>query len=449
VEAPVEDAIRPSWSRSERAVPRRVLRPLQSFLETEVASGVLLLGALAAALLWANLGSGESYERVWGTEVAVRLGSWTVSDELRGWIADGLMALFFLVVALEIKREFTTGELRSHRSAVLPVAAAVGGMLIPAVIYLLVTAGTEASSGWGVAMPTDIALALGVLALGMPRAPAGLRVFLLSLAIADDLGTIMVVALAYSHDVAIGSLALAAGVALLALGLERIHVRPAGVYVGLGVAMWLALHDSGVSPTLAGVVMGFLTPAVPFQRPRTVSAEAHRVADETSDDPSPPDADAGQWLALASLSREAVSPLARVESGLHPWTSFLVVPLFALSNAGVELSVAALSRPASVRTLAGIVLARVLGKPLGIATAAMLVVRLRAARLPAGVTWSHVVAVGAAAGVPLTVSLFIAELSLEPALHQAAEIGIVASALLAGVVGFGLLRRAGRRGAQP
>jgi NhaA family Na+:H+ antiporter len=404
------------------------------------------LAAAAAAQLWANAPWGDTYERLWSTHLTIGLGSFSVSDDLQGWVNDGLMALFFLVVGLEVKREFLTGELRDRRAAVLPVAAAVGGMVIPALVYLAITAGSEASRGWGVAMPTDIAFALGVLVLAAPRAPAGLRVFVLALAIVDDLGTIVVVALFYSHGVQWDALLVGAAILVVLIGLQRIHVRASLVYVLLGVGVWLAFREAGISPTLAGVTLGLLTPAVPFQRPSAVSEEAHRVADETVDDPFPPDADAAQWLYLASLSREAVSPLARVESVLHPWTSFVVVPLFALANAGIVLSGDVLGAAVTSREVGGIVAARVLGKLVGITLACWLAVRLGVARLPVGASWRHVVGIGAAAGVPFTVSLFIAELAFARSdLLEAAKVGIMAAGVLAGVVGFMLLRTAERR----
>ncbi len=361
------------------------------------------------------------------------------------WINDGLMSLFFLVVGLEIKRELLTGELRDRRSAVLPVVAALGGMVLPALIYLAFTAGSSAARGWGIVMPTDLVFALGVLALAGRGAPASLKAFLLVLAIVDDIGSILVVALFYSKDVGWGFLGIAAGLCLVIVVLQRIHVRSGAVYVALGVGVWLAFHAAGVSGTVAGVTLGLLTPSVPFQRPKAVSEEAHRVADETVDDPFPPDADAGQWLFLAELSREAVSPLARVESLLHPWTSYLVVPVFVLSNAGVALSGDALAEAATSRVGVGIVVARVVGKTLGISIACWFAVRLGIARLPAGSEWRHVIGVAAAAGVPFTVSLFLTELALPAGLVDVAKVGILGGALIAGVFGIVVLRAAGRR----
>ena len=438
------DQIRASWSRSDRVVPRRIVRPLHAFLDTEVAGAALVVGMLLVSLVWANSPWSESYGRLWGAELVVHVGRWEVADDAASWIRDGLMSLFFLVVALEIKRELITGELRDRRVALLPVCAAIGGMIVPALVYVSVTVGSDGSAGWGMAMPTDIALALAVLALALPNAPPSLRVFLLSLAIADDLGTIVIVLAAYSQDVAVASLGLALGLALGMYLLARAGVRAPAVFVGLGIAMWLAMHDSGISPTVAGVIVGFVTPAVATQRPHTVSREAHRVADQTVDEPSPPDADAAQWLRLTSLSHEAVSPLARVESVLHPWTSFLVVPLFALSNAGITLTRAAFGHPTSARIMAGMLLARFLGKPIGIAAAGMLISRTPIAGRPSGVEARHLLAAGVAAGVPLTVSLFIAQITFaDTNLLLAAEVGILLSIVVCGAVGYVLLRRTG------
>jgi NhaA family Na+:H+ antiporter len=439
------EGIQTPWSRSERPFPRAILQPLQAFLETGAASGLLLLAAAAAALVWANSPWRESYGQVWRTDLFLRVGRWVVGEDLRGWIDDGLMALFFLVAGLEIKRELLTGELRDRRTAVLPVVAALGGMLVPALIYLAFTVGSEAARGWGMAMPTDLVFALGVLALG-GGAPAGLKAFLLALAIVDDLGSLLVIALFYSRNVDWEFLGIVAALCAGIVLLQQIHVRSAAVYVTMGVGVWLAFHAAGVSGTVAGVTVGFLTPSVPFQRPKAVSQEAHRVADETVDNPFPPDADAGQWLYLARLSRETVSPLARTEALLLSWTSYLVVPLFALANAGVVLSGHALASTTTSRLATGMVVARVVGKTAGISLACLLAVRTRIARLPVDTSWWHIVGVGMAAGVPFTVSLLVAELGLPAgALLHAAKLGILVAALVAGVLGFVLIRFASAR----
>jgi Na+:H+ antiporter, NhaA family len=429
--------VRPSWSRSKRPIARRVVQPFQAFLETETSSAILLLGAAIVALLWANSPFGDSYERFWSTNLTIGVGDWAISYDLRGWVSDGLMTLFFLVVGLEIKRELLTGELREWRAAVVPVAAAVGGMVVPAVIYLALTAGSDAAKGFGIAMPTDVVFALGVLAL-VGRLPPGLKAILLTLAIVDDLGSVLVVAFAYRGGVEWQPLAIAlASLAVYGL-LWRINVRALIVYVALGMAAWVALGEAGVSPTLAGVALGFLTPAVAFQRPRTVSQEAHRVADETVDEPEPPDADAPHWLYLGQLSREAVSPLARAEAFLLPWASYLVVPLFALAFAGIDLSGKALTDAATSRMGFGILVSRVVGKPLGIGLVTVIALWLGAG-LPADVRGRHMLGLGVVAGIPFTVSLYIAEISLPVALIPTATVAILLAAFVAGALGLVVL----------
>ena len=437
------EGLRPTWSRSSRRLPRKVVQPLQAFLQTEISSAILLLAATAAALIWANAPFSESYQRFWGTELTIRIGTRALTHDLQGWVSDGLMSVFFLLVGLEIKRELLTGELRDRRRAAMPAVAALGGMLVPAAIYLAFTAGTDATEGFGIAMPTDIVFALAVLTLAR-NAPAGLKAVLLTLAIADDLGSIVVVAFVDSSDVDGLALAVALGIFVAFAVLWRIGVRAVVVYVVLALASWVALDAGGVAPTLAGVVIAFLTPAVAFQRPRHVSAEAHRVADLTLDEPDPPDADAAQWLDLARMSREAVSPLARAEALLLPWSSYVVVPLFALANAGIQLSGHAVAEAASSRLGLGILTSRIVGKPLGIALAVLVALRLGLGTLPEGVRRGHVVAVGAIAGIPFTVSLFVAELAMPPRLVEPAKVAIMLAAAAAGLVGFLLLRRSAR-----
>jgi NhaA family Na+:H+ antiporter len=270
-----------------------------------------------------------------------------------------------------------------------------------------------------------------------------LRAFVLALAIIDDLGSIVVVALFYSTGIEWGGVALAAVLGAATVGLRRIQVRAIAAYLLLGIGMWIALHGSGISPTLAGVALGFLTPATAFQRPKAVSQEAHRVADATVDEPEPPDADAPQWLYLAELSKEAVSPLTRLETVLHHWTSFLVLPLFALANAGVPLSASALADAASSPVAVGIVVARLVGKTAGISIATFLAVSLLKARLPANVRAHQVVGAAAAAGIPFTVSIFISELALPAGLVDVATIGVLSAAVMSG--GLALAIFVGRR----
>jgi NhaA family Na+:H+ antiporter len=443
--AAAEEEIRPSWSDSARPVPRLVLRPLQAFLQTEQAGGILLLAAAVAALVWANSPWQASYDSFWHTQLTIGIGNWSLAEDLQHWVNDGLMALFFLVVGLEIKRELLTGELREPRVAALPAIAALGGMVVPALLYLAINPSGEAARGWGIPMATDIAFALGVLALVGGRLPTALKSFLLALAIVDDIGAILVIAVFYSSSVEALALLVAVGLLGLMVVLQRRHVRWTVVYVLLGVGVWLATYQSGVHATIAGVALGLVTPAVPFQRPKAVSLEAHRIADDTVDDPFPPDADAHQWLHLADLTREAVSPLARAEHVLHPWTSYVIVPLFALANAGVSIRGATLTQARSSGVTLGVVAGLVIGKTAGVTLFTWAATRTGITRLPDEVRWRHLVGVAALAGIGFTVSLFITSLAFQrPELQDAAKVGILAASLLAGLLGALLLFRAQR-----
>ena len=441
-----ERSVRATWSRSDRTLAR-IIQPLQSFLDTEASGGALLLLAAVVALLWANSPWRGSYEALWATTLRIDLGGLHVSEDLRHWVSDGLMALFFFVVGLEIKREVTTGELRSPRSVALPAVAALGGMVVPAAIYLALNAGGEGADGWGIPMATDIAFAVGVLTLAARHAPSGLKPFLLTLAIVDDIGAILVIAIFYTADIDWAALGIAAGMVLITVALQRSHVRLLPVYVALGAGVWLATFESGIHATIAGVVLGLLTPSAPFQRPDAVSREAHRVANETLDDPTPPDADAAQWLRLASLSRETVSPLARLESLLHPWTSFVVVPLFALANAGVYLSGGTLREALTSPISLGVILGLVVGKAVGITGASWIATRTGVGALPAGVRWSQLAGAAIVAGIGFTVSLLVADLAFGPGPRlDVAKAGVLVASTLAGAAGYLVISRTTARG---
>jgi NhaA family Na+:H+ antiporter len=442
---PREHEIRSPWSRSERRVPRRLLRPLQEFLETSTASGLVLLGAVVVALAWVNSPWDGSYSSLLATRISVGIGELTVGGDLHFWINEGLMALFFLVAGLEIKRELTTGELRRLRAALLPVIAALGGTVVPALLFVAIAGRGEGARGWGIPMATDVAFALGVLALAAARTPSGLRPLLLALAIVDDIGSVVVVAAFYAGSISGTWLILAIAVAGLVAVFPRIHIRASVVYVALGVALWYAMHRAGLHPALAGVVVGLLTPSEPFQRPRAVSQEAHRTADLTEDDPRPPDADAHHWLRLAELSRDAVSPLTRVEHILLPWTSFVVLPLFALANVGVELSATALAATATSAVAWAILVARVGGKILGIWGSAIVASKLGIVDLPAGVGSSHLAGMAAAAGTGFTVSLFVAEVAFgtDSPLLPHVKISLLVASVVSAIVALLVLPRTG------
>jgi NhaA family Na+:H+ antiporter len=319
--------------------------------------------------------------------------------------------------------------------------AAIGGMVLPALLYLAVAGGSATRQGWGVPMATDIAFALGALTVAAAYAPPNLKPLLLTLAIVDDIGAIIIIAVFYAGGLRLVALEEAFVMIVLIVVLRSIHVRWVGAYAVVGVLLWYFTYRSGVHPTIAGVILGLLTPAVPFQRPATVSEQARGTADATTDHPEPPDADAEAWLHLSRLSREAVSPLARLESGLLPWTSFVILPLFALANAGVELSSAALRASATSALALGIVLGLVVGKPLGVLGASWIACRTGVATLPGGVGWGDLAGMGAVAGVGFTMALFIAELAFDPGLAlDEAKIAILFASILAAAIGYVILR---------
>ena len=438
-------APRPPWSRTQRAVPRLVLRPVQEFMHLEASGGLVLLAATIAALIWANL-AGGSYTDFWSTEVSLRVGDFLVVEDLQHVVNDGLMAIFFLVVGLEVKRELVVGELSTRQAALLPAFAAAGGMVLPALIFLAVMGGQAGSRGWGIPMATDVAFALGALAALGARAPTALVAFLLGVAVIDDIGAILVVAVYYTDVITLAWLATAlAGMALIVV-LQRIHVRYIGVYVVLGIAIWFATFQSGVHATIAGVALGLLTPVRPFQKPAAVSAEAVRIAEATDDVPDDPDADAAQWRRLAFLSREAVSPLVRLEHGLHQWSSFVVLPIFALANAGIVLDSASFTAATETPVALAVALGLLVGKAVGLTLGVALAVALGLSTLPRGVGWAHIVGVGALAGIGFTVSLFITGLAYsDPDVIAAAKIGVLGGSAVAAAVGIALLALADRR----
>jgi NhaA family Na+:H+ antiporter len=422
-----------------------VVRPLQEFTRLEAAGGIVLLLATAAALIWANAGP-VSYADFWDARVVLRVGDFSFDEDLRHVVNDGLMAIFFLVIGLEIKRELTIGELSERSVAVLPAAAALGGMAVPALIFLAITGSGSDARGWGIPMATDIAFALGVLSLLGRRVPNGLTVLLLAVAVIDDIGAIIVIALFYSGPITAGWLAGAvAGLAAMA-ALWRVGVRHLVPYVLLGLVVWVCTLESGVHATIAGVAIGLLTPVRPFQAPAAVSREAERIAAETSDAPPDPDADAEAWRRLAWVSREAISPASRLQHALHPWTSMVILPVFALANAGVYLRGGALGDAAHSAVALGIVLGLVVGKPVGLCLGAFLAVRTGLGRLPAGCRARHVAGIGAVAGIGFTVSLFITDLAYDdPSTIASAKVGILAASAIAALAGAAILLAVRRR----
>ena len=421
-----------------------MVRPLQEFIRWEASGGLLLLVATAVALVWANVDV-ASYNDVWSTELIVQLGDWRFEQDLLHVVNDGLMTLFFLVIGLEVKRELAVGELRTRRAATLPLFAAVGGMAVPALVYFAVTAGNPGSSGWGIPMATDTAFALGVLALLGRRAPPMLTTLLLAVAVIDDLGAMTVMTVFYSDGpqpvwIAV-CVACLVGVALL----NRLHVRHIAPYLLVGAMAWIAAAAAGVHPTVVGVALGLLTPARPFQPHTAVAREAGVVADAVVDETAPA-VGPKSWRRLSQLSKEAISPVNRIEHALHPWTSMIVVPLFALANAGIVLNSDSIDAAAGSVVTLGVILGLVVGKPIGMMAGAYLAVRFGLSRMPRGVGWMHMLGLGGLAGIGFTISLFITSLAFtDDATVLAAKVGILAGSLIAATLGVVAILLAHRR----
>jgi len=412
----------------------RTLSPLRDFLHTESAGGFLLIIAAATALVWANSPWSGGYDSLWGTELAIDLGGHGLALDLRHWVNDGLMAVFFLVVGLEIKREVTSGHLAGRRAAALPLAAALGGMVVPALIYLLIAGGTNAR-GWGVPMATDIALAVGVMALAGDRVPSALKAFLLGLAVVDDIGAIIVIAVFYSDGVSLAWLALAVGLLAVTLLVRGLGVQRPWVYWFIGAGLWLAVHEAGVHATLAGVAMGLLAPTTPHVAADLIDIE--ELADVSTVESA---------RVTVQMARGTVSTVEWIQHWLHPWTSFLIVPVFALANTGIVISADGLRDAWSSPIMWGVAAGLVVGKPLGVLLASRLALATGAADQPAGTTTRHLLGAGTAAGIGFTVALFIAELAFVrdgvPDTRQIndAKLAILLASVLSGLVAFTLLR---------
>jgi NhaA family Na+:H+ antiporter len=429
-------------STGQDSIPQAFTR----FVHSEVTGSVLLLACTILALGWANSPWAATYFELAHTKISLAWGEATLALSFQHWVNDGLMAIFFFVVGLEIKREVAVGELSSPRKAALPVTAALGGMVVPALFYSALNAGGEGAPGWGVPMATDIAFALGLLALFGSRAPIGLKVFLTALAIADDLGAVLVIALFYTDTIQWGALALAGIILLLLFAAGRMRVRRPGIYIILALGVWGAVLASGVHATVAGILVAFLVPMRARIDPDSFLKLAGRRL---------------ETLAAMSLSRESMiadrqqleqiseihiasgdmrPPGLTLEHYCHPILVFVILPLFALFNAGIVLdsgSLAALGSPVGL----GIVLGLVLGKPMGIMLFAWLAVRSGQADLPEGVDWGQITGVGCLAGIGFTMSLFITDMAFAgEELVRAAKMGILAASLIAGVVGFAVLR---------
>jgi Na+/H+ antiporter NhaA len=404
---------------------RNLASPIRDFLSTETGSAALMLAATLAALAWANAPGWHSYESLWTTELSIHVGSAEIAADLRHWVNEGLMTFFFLVVGLEAKRELDMGELRERTRLAVPVLAALGGMAVPILIYLAFNAGRSGAHGWGAAMSTDTAFALGALAVIAPRGATRLRVFLLTLAVFDDLVALVVIAAVYSGAISPAALAAAAGflVALLALRYAPPRVRRA-LWVPAGIGMWVALFESGVDPVITGVIVGLATSAYPPSR-----EDLERATELTRSFREQPTAELARSAQQGLLA--AVSPNERLQQALHPWTSYVVVPLFALANAGIHITSGLLGEAVSSPITLGIVVGYVAGKPLGILAASWLATRpaLRGPRPLVG--WPVLGVGGAVAGIGFTVSLLISSRAFHGQELAEAKIGVLAAAVLA------------------
>ncbi len=418
----------------------RWLAPVHRFLQVEASSGIVLMVCATLALVLANSRASTWFLSLWHEPFQIGLGDWVLRKDLLHVINDGLMAIFFFVVGLEIKREIVAGELRDPRQAALPIVAALGGMLVPALLFLtlnsLLGLGPDTRRGWAVPMATDIAFVVGVLALFGKRVPLSLKVMLLSVAIVDDLGAVLVIAIVFTDQIASSALAVAAGGFVLTFGLNRAGVRSVPVYVAVGAGIWLAVLKSGVHPTIAGVLLGLLTPHRAWLGHDALREVVGDLPERLRTE-QPADAEGLQSeLAWANLAvRESISPLARLEHTLHPWVAFLIMPVFALANAGVPIRPASASDPLAVVIAAGLLI----GKPVGIVAFSFVAIRLRIARLPAGTNWMMTLGGGALAGIGFTMAIFLATLSLPADKIEAGKLGILLGSLLSACVGAILL----------
>lgn len=435
-----------TWATSERFVPKTFIRPFVRFSRIEASSGIVLLLAAVVAMVWANSAWSDTYSRLLTEHLTIDFFGFSFDESVLHLINDGLMGVFFFVVGLEIKRELVLGDLRDPRAAALPVLAALGGMAVPALIYFALNAGTDAVQGWGIPMATDIAFAIGIVALLGSRVPSGAKLFLLAVAIADDIGAIAVIAVFYTSGLETGYLVAAIIGLVLVWVAGRIHVRAMWFYVPMAIVIWYLTFRSGVHATLAGVALGFLTPASPLYRPGDFDQRARAILDQYPHDV--PDRHAQEHadhetLLLSEIANEAVSPLNRMERRLVGLSSFVIVPLFALANAGVDFRNVdlgeALTSPISLGVAGGLVF----GKVVGISLASFGAVRLGIGRLPPGTGWTQVLGLSAVAGIGFTVSLFVTGLAFtDPAVAGIAKVGIFTGSLIAGIIGSTILIKA-------
>ncbi len=422
-----------SLSRLPKVPADRLTKPFMRFLRIEAMAGAVLLLSTLVALTLANSSWSSSFLALWDIHAGINLGGLEISRSLKHWINDGLMTLFFFVIALELKRELVLGELRDPRAALLPVAAAIGGMVVPVSVFLLIVGGGPGASGWGTVMSTDTAFVIGCLAVLGSRIPESLRLFLLSLAIFDDVGAILVVAVGYGG--ALNWLALgAAGAGLVAVAaIARLGVRSIPVYFAMGCVIWLAFDASGIHATLTGVILGLMTPARSWVSDRRLHAILDRVVAYPPGDHWSNDTAARDDLNKAGIAtREALSPIERLEIALHPWVAFGILPLFALANAGVPMIAAKFDPTLTTAIFA----AFVAGKPVGVILFSFLAVKSRLVIRPSELSWGLLAAGGLLTGIGFTMALFIAELAFDSALLNSVKLGVMVASVISAAAGF-------------
>lgn len=424
----------------------RITNPIQEFLHKEASGGILLIIATIFALVWANSPFADSYHHLWHTYLSINVGDLSLNYSLHHWINDGLMVIFFFVVGLEIKRELLVGELSSIKKASLPIAAALGGMIFPALIYTTFNFRTEGASGWGIPMATDIAFVVGVLALLGKRVPLALKIFILALAIVDDIGAVLVIAIFYTSQISFISLIIAAALIILLIIMNKSGVRNLLIYTLVGIALWLAFLKSGVHATVAGVLLAFTIPASSRINTKKFFDETNTLINDFDSAGEHGDNVLSNSNRLAIVDQiennceRILTPLQRFEHGLHPWVSFFIMPLFAFANAGVSIGeglISALTNPIGI----GIIFGLFVGKQIGVFSFSYLAVKLKLATEPEGVSWKKIYAASILAGIGFTMSLFIANLAFaSPELLDTAKVGILSGSLISGIIGFLILK---------
>ena len=426
--------------RHAQILTERALASLERFLHIEAVSGAVLMVAAAVALVWANSAFSESYHLLWHMSFSVGLGEFVFDRPLHFWINDALMTVFFLVVGMEIRREMHEGALSDLRQAFLPIAAAMGGVVVPALVYLTLNSSGSQAHGWAIPTATDIAFAVGVLALLGKSIPGNVRVFLLTLAIIDDIVAVLIIAFFYSGGLEYSGFAVAALGIIMVLALQRMGVGSAYVYVVPGAVIWSGLLMTGAHPTLAGVVLGLMTPVTSVSLREKPLDALSRIANELLglEQNGKTDHMAGPLKELRRTQRELLPPVVRVQAALHPWVAYGVMPLFALANAGVSFAGVDLASGAPLWVMAGVGIALVLGKPLGVVSVSWLLVRLGLCRLPPGMGWGGILLIGLLAGIGFTMSIFVSMLAFtDAAMLAAAKLGVLAGSVVSALLGLG------------